>query len=359
MTYAAFDICIIGAGPAGSAAAIMLARAGHSVALIERSRFQEIRIGETLPPRAQPLLAALGVPLAETLISTRAPGIVSVWGDAEPRSHDFLASPYGTGWHIDRARFDRALARQAVACGATLLEESAVTEAERGPLWRLSLTRGVSMTCRFLIDASGRRATRLKRLAGPARARDGLVGIAAFTDTCAVADARTLVEATRDGWWYSTCLPGNRQVVVHMTDADDLSGKSDLPRLLKKRVSSAPHTCQHSEGLSRVNGVRVFPAMTGRRECVHGENWLLCGDAAMTWDPLSGQGICKALESGIRAADAADRALHGDARGLDAYASWTRVAFAEYLRARQHYYRAERRWPDAPFWQRRHSARVQ
>ena len=96
--------------------------------------------------------------------------------------------------------------------------------------------------------------------------------------------------------------------------------------------------------------------MTYHRAQVHGNNWLLAGDAAMTWDPLSGQGICKALESGMHAARAIDRALDEDNHGLDDYAQWTQAQFGDYLHTRAKYYRAKQRWPDAPFWRRHHLA---
>jgi flavin-dependent dehydrogenase len=99
-----------------------------------------------------------------------------------------------------------------------------------------------------------------------------------------------------------------------------------------------------------------LPAMTTAHSLVHGKNWLLTGDAATTWDPLSGQGICKALDSGIRAADAIDRALNGDDLGLNEYGRWSRTGFTDYLSTRSKYYRAEQRWPDSPFWQRRQRA---
>ena len=101
---------------------------------------------------------------------------------------------------------------------------------------------------------------------------------------------------------------------------------------------------------TRYDGVRIGETLPPRARP------LLAGDAAMTWDPLSGQGICKALESGMHAARAIDCALNGDNHGLNDYAQWTRTQFDGYLQSRAKYYRTEQRWPDAPFWRRRHLA---
>ena len=81
----------------------------------------------------------------------------------------------------------------------------------------------------------------------------------------------------------------------------------------------------------------------------------LRGDAAMTFDPLSSQGIAKALRSGRLASFvAADFLL----RGAETHDRYTRLACGEceeYERAKRSYYREEQRWPTAPFWARRHA----
>src|SRR6516165_5383900 len=99
---------VLGGGPAGCAAAIGLARAGLPVAILERSCADVERSGETLPPIAKTMLHRLDLWEAFRADDHLAcPGIVSVWADAQTYENDFLFSPYGHGWHLDRQRFDR------------------------------------------------------------------------------------------------------------------------------------------------------------------------------------------------------------------------------------------------------------
>ena len=80
------------------------------------------------------------------------------------------------------------------------------------------------------------------------------------------------------------------------------------------------------------------------------------GDAASTFDPLSSQGILKALRSGIFAAYAAgDLLAKGDEAGMRRYPVFVEREFASFLRARARYYADEARWPEREFWRRRHA----
>src|SRR5947207_2602329 len=97
---AGYDIAIAGAGPAGSVLALLAARAGYRVLLVETSRFDRMRVGETAPPELRPALARLGLEhLARAPFCRDAPAVLSVWGSDEPASRHHIFSPYGSALH--------------------------------------------------------------------------------------------------------------------------------------------------------------------------------------------------------------------------------------------------------------------
>ena len=75
----------------------------------------------------------------------------------------------------------------------------------------------------------------------------------------------------------------------------------------------------------------------------------------MAFDPLSSQGVLKALLSGERAAQAILATRAGNESALQEYRASLEGEFRIYLEARLRFYRAEQRWPKSPFWHRRHS----
>jgi flavin-dependent dehydrogenase len=180
------DVAVVGGGPAGATAAITLAESGVHVALIERSLYEQVRIGETLPPAARPVLQQLG--LVEAIAgAVPSLGTQSAWGSDDLATNPFIANPHGPGWHLDRARFDSALAGAAGVAGVTRLDGSEVTAcapSTRGTrgAWRLIVTTdgGAArrVTARAVVDATGRRASQARRLGARRRLHDRLVGLA-------------------------------------------------------------------------------------------------------------------------------------------------------------------------------------
>ena len=362
------DVVIVGGGPAGTSCAISLARAGRKVFVLERSRYETVRVGETLPPAVCRPLGELGV--WEQFLKDNhipSPGIISVWGNDEVYENDFISNPYGSGWHIDRRRFDEMLALSAERAGAVVHRSVTVTSCTQQPSgdWLIE-TKGdnvaIGFQAGFLVNAAGRRASPLVpagRAASEKILSDRLVGVVKFLRVKSAElrrDIRTLVEASENGWWYSAFLPEGRLVVAYMTDAD-LLPKGGLNRAQdwQRKLEQVPHTRARVEACAQNSELRIVAANSYRRASIKSINYLMIGDAAAAFDPLSAQGIHRALESGLSAANAIERDRRGNHEALNDYEDKFARGYAGYLRTRAVYYWKERRWPNSLFWQRRQS----
>ena len=88
-----------------------------------------------------------------------------------------------------------------------------------------------------------------------------------------------------------------------------------------------------------------------------GPGWAAAGDAAVSFDPLSSQGILTALLMGRDAGDAVAAMLTNiGPEPLLRYSSNYATLLDTHMRRRMAYYALEQRWPNAPFWARRHAA---
>ena len=354
-------VLVIGAGPAGAITAMLLAPF-HPVTLIER-RLDDGRkqIGESLPSAARTLLLDMDL-LDAFLAEGHTPwyGSRSVWGTPEPATHDFLWDPHGLGWHLDRARFDAWLRREAVLRGATLMQPATVERITRTDMWRVR-TRSASgsrdLSASLLIDASGRGAPVARQLGAQRIVHDRLVAVYVHgKDTWSETPAMTLVEAVEEGYWYTAPTPNGGRVLAFHTDAD-------LPML---RVLCTPvallEQAYRTREIARTLTLAGFQVEGQRRATTAhstslvpctGEGWLATGDAALAFDPLASQGLLNALFTGLAAAEAVSRYLAGERRALQEYVRTIAGIRRAYCRNHADFYRAEGRWPCAPFWLRR------
>lgn len=349
-------MAVVGAGPAGAAAALALAPS-LDVVLLDRKGTPEDRIGETLPGAARRLLEALGA-WQRFAIAGHSPCHArrSVWGGPEPVELDGLSDPAGPGWRLDRRRFEADLRAQARSRGARLKIPGQVdTVVREGGGWRLALAGGERLGARALIDAGGRASRLLRAEVGRRSAEDRL--ICAWTHLPLEREPAeiTYTESAPDGWWYSAPLPGRRRLLAFHTDSDLVSAESLTARALVERaLHSATLRAELADsGPPPPGPARICAAHGTKLATPAGEGWLAVGDSALSFDPLSSQGLFNALYTGLIGGRAAAARLAGDESAAPAYALRLNAIWTAYEHHRRLYYGEERRWSDAPFWSRR------
>lgn len=349
-----FDVAIIGAGAAGSAAACVLSP-NASVALIDREPVPGWRIGETLPGAARRLLAAMGGwDRFAAAGHGPAPLKVSRWGSDTAVELDAMRDPDGTGWRLDRARFEADLRADATARGAAFVGSGVNGVTRRDDGWQLSLDNGESIAARRLIDASGRRSRLLRGFGQRRLVMDRLACAYQRLPQAGWHDPTTYTQAVPEGWWYTAMLPDGDRLVAFHADAD----APELRRVLRAGpVTAALDLPGMAEAMGPINPAlapqQKLCAANSVARSAAGDGWLAAGDSAMALDPLSSQGLFNALATGLEAGEATHALLADDIGATAAYAARMSRIWQAYVGHHAMYYRMETRWPDAMFWMRR------
>jgi flavin-dependent dehydrogenase len=347
-------VLVVGAGPAGSVTALLLAQRGVDVLLVDRTDFSAFRPGETLPPRVRPDLAQWDLwDRFVALSPTPCFSIEATWDQPQPRTIEHLENPYGCGWHVDRRLFDRMLFDAAVESGATgqlrtTLES--LTRSSEG--WTAALANeGVRTiaTASFLVDGTGRRGAIARLLGRRRKVTDDRIALSAAV--AGASDGALLVEAAPDGWWSSSVV-GSTIAVTYVTNAATLRRERRPPdRVFRDELKQASRTRSRLAG-AHVGRVYATVAGSSCLDSVAGPRWLAVGDAACTFDPISGLGVLKAFDDARRAVDVIVSRLDDGADDAGGYDTRVQRRFASYRRDRDAQYRLVRRWPASMFWAR-------
>lgn len=312
------DVLIIGGGPGGATAATLLARAGHSVRVLERERFPRFRIGESLLPAEIPIFERLGFepPAGATVRKLGAEFLDEATGDrAVYWFADGLPGTLGHAVHVERAPFDEALVDLARRTGADVRQGERALEVDIGGDGVEVRTETGSHRARYLVDATGQDAllARRHRSVEPTKGFGIAAVYAHFHDVRpevieALAEGGNhiqilLVEA---GWCWVIPLGGGK-LSIGVVSARKGLGADDLDRALARSERLTWLTTGATAGAPRLVGNFSY---TNREPA--GARYACVGDAAAFLDPVFSSGVALAMISAERMADLLSPALAED-----------------------------------------------
>jgi len=358
-------VAVIGGGPAGAAAARLLADWGHDVILLTKTTTAPA-LAESLPPSIAKPLAAIGVAKAVRRAGFyRTYGNTVWWGDGHARSEPFAGGAHG--YQVVRSAFDELLLQQAEAAGARVHRGAVVREVELSPgSPRLGVTSSTgtrtTIEARMVLDCSGRTGV-VAREGGRAAARApstlALVGRWHHADGWEVSnDTHTLVESYVDGWAWSVPVSRTERYVAAMVDprttAVERSG--DLERSYRRELHKTQRLSRVLERAALMTKPWARDASTHSGRQLAGPGFLLLGDAASSVDPLSSCGVKKALVSAWLGAVVTRTSLgQPDMAGLarDLFVTRETQVFEMYRRRAATFFFDVARNRPHPFWQDR------
>lgn len=308
------DVVIVGAGPAGSAAAAWAAQRGYEVLVIDSAQFpRDKTCGDGLTPRAVAELHRLGL---------------GSWLDTHIQHYGLRLSGFGTelqlGWPsrslpatgsaVPRLELDERIRMVAEQRGATMrlgTKVSDVSYDSRGRVNAVILADGSRIGCAALIVADGARSP-VGRILGRQWHQETVYGVA----------VRGYLTSPRshEPWIYSDLelrgsngqlLPGygwifplgNGEVNIGVGALATTARSAGIAlRPLLQHYSALHRTAWGFTGAPRAVSSALLP-MGGAVSGVAGANWMLIGDAAACVNPLNGEGIDYGLETGRLAAE--------------------------------------------------------
>jgi flavin-dependent dehydrogenase len=330
------EVVVVGGGPGGTVAATLLARRGREVVLLERSPAWRWRAcGVFSSPAAVTALRRVGLgedAIRDAALPIGAMRVESANGTTFRLTYGSDGSPGRSAVGFDRERLDSALLDMARASGVDVRSGTTVTRAAFGAAGqRLVIRDGNGMGelgASAVIGADGVRST-IARLAGVTRAarlghRIGLtfhvrdprpavvgrdarmvIGDQAYCGLAPVPGGRVNVGIVLAGetWRRRLAERGAAAVATEILATIPDAPDDDVPWAEAERTDS-------------IEGAAPLGHRVARRA---GPGWLLVGDAAGFLDPLTGEGLHRALVSATLAAAAVDAHLAGRADALAAY----------------------------------------
>ena len=324
-----YDVLIIGAGPAGTSAAALLAEQGHRVLVLEREKFPRYHIGESLLPFTfQPLerLGLINQMRQSAFVKKYSVQFVSPSGRASQPFYFFNRydrESVAQTWQVLRSEFDQMLLDNARAKGAAVIEEITVKELlkDGGRVTGVRAQTRTGETVDYLapmtLDCTGKEAFASVR--NNWRMKDPYLNkVAVWTyykgalrDEGVDGGATTVAYVPEKGWfWY---IPQHNDIISVGVVAEGKyltrDGVKAPEEIFNREVEQNQWIKQHLAAGKSTGQYHLTSEYSHHSRHCGTEGLLLVGDAFAFLDPVFSSGVMLALKSGVMAADAVHQAL--------------------------------------------------
>lgn len=351
-----FDAIVIGGGPAGSTCAYELAKAGHSVLLLEKAKFPRFHIGESMVPYITKLLEMMGalerVKEGAFVKKNGVEFLTGTTGDLRRQSFSNLAEgqkPFS--YNFNRARFDRILLEYAEETGVEVLQEAEVKKL----IFNGERLEGVKYQhqgqshqaqARYVVDASGRAGLVSKHF-NLRKMNNRLQNVAVFqhyknvvTENNPGVEGDVLFSSHEDGWLWGIPI-----------ESDAMSVGAVMPLSLLKQSSPEKIFREHCDRSPRIKSAikdatpvfekpRVELDFCYYTEQLSGPGYFIAGDAGCFVDPVFSGGVFLSMVCGLKAAEAINQIFQGknEQEARNYFENFCKTGYDSYFRVVYSYY---------------------